>query len=252
MSALLDNQVAIITGGGGAIGTGMGRVFAENGAAVALADVRTDNAEKVAQAIRDNGGKAIAVQCDVSSRESVNSMVQQVAETFGGVDILVNNAAIYPARPWMDITEEEWDRVFAINIKGYYLCAQACYPHFRARGKGKILNISSITFLLGKWANLLDYVTTKGAVVGFTRALAREVGTDNICVNCVAPGAIPTDAERIHRDPEGYNAMVLENQAIKRRGTPEDIAHAAMFFVSAHSDFVTGQTLLVDGGWGTH
>jgi 3-oxoacyl-[acyl-carrier protein] reductase len=122
----------------------------------------------------------------------------------------------------------------------------------KARGSGKIVNISSITFLQGKWDKLLHYVSTKGAVVGFTRALARELGTEGINVNCIAPGAFPTDAEKIHPDPEGYNRTVLESQMIKRRGTTDDIANAVLFLVSPLSDFITGQTLVVDGGWVTH
>jgi NAD(P)-dependent dehydrogenase (short-subunit alcohol dehydrogenase family) len=176
-------------------------------------------------------------------------MVEQAVATFGGVDILVNNAAIYPARAWTELSEAEWDRVFAVNIKGYYLCARAVYPSMKTRGGGAIINISSITFFLGKWDRLLDYVSTKGAVVGFTKALARELGPEGIRVNCIAPGAFPTDAEKIHPDPEGYNRFVLENQAIKRRGTPTDMAKAVLFFASDLSDFVTGQSLLVDGGW---
>jgi NAD(P)-dependent dehydrogenase (short-subunit alcohol dehydrogenase family) len=122
----------------------------------------------------------------------------------------------------------------------------------RARGGGKIVNISSVTFILGKWDRLLDYVSTKVAVVGFTRALARELGPENINVNCIAPGAFPTDAEKIHPDPEGYNRFVLENQSLKRRGTSNDIANAVLFLTSPMSDFITGQTLVVDGGWTTH
>jgi NAD(P)-dependent dehydrogenase (short-subunit alcohol dehydrogenase family) len=203
----------------------------------------------VAASIQAERGRALAVACDVADSASVAGMVEQAVATFGGVDILVNNAAIYPARAWTEISEAEWDRVFAVNIKGYYLCARAVYPSMKTRGGGAIINISSITFFLGKWDRLLDYVSTKGAVVGFTKALARELGPEGIRVNCIAPGAFPTDAEKIHPDPEGYNRFVLENQAIKRRGTPTDMAKAVLFFASDLSDFVTGQSLLVDGGW---
>lgn len=249
MIPLLTNKVAVITGGGGALGAGIAEGLAQAGAAVVIADVKTDAAQQVAAAIQVQGGRALAVVCDVADSASVAAMVEQAVATFGGVDILVNNAAIYPARPWTEISEAEWDRVFAVNIKGYYLCARAVYPSMKARGGGAIINISSITFFLGKWDRLLDYVSTKGAVVGFTKALARELGLEGIRVNCIAPGAFPTDAEKIHPDPEGYNHFVLENQAIKRRGTPMDMAKAVLFFASDLSDFVTGQSLLVDGGW---
>lgn len=249
MMPLLTDKVAVITGGGGALGAGIAQGLAQAGAAIVVADVKVDAAQVVASRIQQQGGRALAISCDVADSQSVAAMVEQTVATFGGVDILVNNAAIYPARPWTEISEAEWDRVFAVNIKGYYLCARAVYPSMQARGGGAIVNISSITFFLGKWDRLLDYVSTKGAVVGFTKALARELGPEGIRVNCIAPGAFPTDAEKIHPDPEGYNRFVLENQAIKRRGTPMDMAKAVLFFASDLSDFVTGQSLLVDGGW---
>jgi 3-oxoacyl-[acyl-carrier protein] reductase len=252
MDQLLKGKVAVITGAGGALGGGTARRLAKEGAAVVIADVKVEATQDAAKEIQQAGGQALGVVCDVSRKSDVEAMIDKAAETFGGVDILVNNAAIYPSRPWTEITEEEWDRVFAVNIKGYYLCARAAYPHMKARGSGKIVNISSITFLQGKWDKLLHYVSTKGAVVGFTRALARELGTEGINVNCIAPGAFPTDAEKIHPDPEGYNRTVLESQMIKRRGTTDDIANAVLFLVSPLSDFITGQTLVVDGGWVTH
>lgn len=249
MEQILKDKVAIVTGGGGALGAGIAQGLAQAGAAVVVADINQDAAAGVASAIVALGGQAVALVCDVADSTSVEAMVAQTVAAYGGVDILVNNAAIYPARPWTEITEAEWDRVFAVNIKGYYLCARAVYPSMQTRGGGKIINISSITFFLGKWDRLLDYVSTKGAVVGFTKGLARELGADGITVNCIAPGAFPTDAEKIHPDPEGYNRFVLENQALKRRGTPADMANAVLFFASSLSDFVTGQSLLVDGGW---
>lgn len=249
---LLTNKVAIVTGAGGALGAGIARGLAQEGAAVVLADVKAEATEEAAAQIRNEGGRALAVVCDISQPSAVEGMAQQAMAAYGGVDILVNNAAIYPRRAWTEISEDEWDRVFAINIKGYYLCARAVYPSMKARGGGKIVNISSITFFLGQWGMLLSYVSSKGAIVGFTRALAREVGSDHINVNCIAPGAFPTDAERIHPNPEGYEAFILQNQAIQRRGRPEDIANAVLFFTSHLSDFVTGQSLLVDGGWMTH
>lgn len=249
---LLTGKVAIVTGAGGALGAGITHGLSQAGAAVVLADVKIEATEAVAAQIRNDGGRATAVRCDISQSSEVEEMVQQATASYGGVDILVNNAAIYPYRAWTEIDEAEWDRVFAVNIKGYYLCARAVYPSMKARGGGKIVNISSITFFLGQWGKLLDYVSSKGAIVGFTRALAREVGVDNINVNCIAPGAFPTDAEKIHPNPEGYEALILQNQAIQRRGRPEDIANAVLFFASPLSDFISGQSLLVDGGWVTH
>ena len=165
--------------------------------------------------------------------------------------MLVNNAAIYPRRAWTEITEEEWDRVLAVNLKGYFHCSRACYPSMKASGGGRIVNVSSITFLIG-FSMLLDYVSSKGAIVGFTRALAREVGPDGITVNAIAPGAFPTDAERIHPNPDEYNQWVLDQQSIKRRGTPADIGNLVVFLSSDASSFVTGQTVVIDGGWTMH
>jgi NAD(P)-dependent dehydrogenase (short-subunit alcohol dehydrogenase family) len=173
-----------------------------------------------------------------------------VAE-FGGIDVLVNNAAVYPRRAWTEITEEEWDRVLAVNLKGYFHCARACYPSMKARGRGHIINVSSITFMVG-FEMLLDYVSSKGAIVGFTRALAHEVGPEGITVNAIAPGAFPTDAEKIHPDPEGYNQWALDQQCIKRRGAPQDIGNLVVFLSSEASSFITGQTVVIDGGWAMH
>ena len=167
------------------------------------------------------------------------------------MDILVNNAAIYPSRPWTEIREEEWDEVLAVNLKGYFLCARAAFPHMKARGHGRVINVASITFFIG-FANLLDYVSSKGGVVGFTRTLAREVGPEGITVNAISPGAFPTDAEKIHPDPEGYNRWVLEQQSIERRGTPEDIGNLVSFLASDAASFITRQTVEIDGGWAMH
>jgi NAD(P)-dependent dehydrogenase (short-subunit alcohol dehydrogenase family) len=175
-------------------------------------------------------------------------MAARVVAELGGIDILVNNAGIYPSRPWTEITEDEWDAVLATNVKGYFLCARACHASMAARGRGRIVNVSSIT-ISGGWDKLLSYVTSKGGVVAFTRALAREVGSEGITVNCIAPGAFPTDAEKIHPDPEGYVRMVLERQALKRRGTPEDIGNLVVFLSGDASSFITGQTINSDGGW---
>ena len=164
------------------------------------------------------------------------------------MDILVNNAAIYPSRLWTEIREEEWDEVLAVNLKGYFLCARAAFPHMKARGHGRVINVASITFFIG-FANLLDYVSSKGGVVGFIRTLAREVGPEGISVNAISPGAFPTDAEKIHPDPEGYNRWVLEQQSIKRRGTPEDLGNLVSFLASDAASFITRQTVEIDGGW---
>jgi 3-oxoacyl-[acyl-carrier protein] reductase len=242
----LEGRVAIVTGGGGGLAEGICARLASDGAAIAAVDVSREKAERVADVVKAAG--AMAVEADISDRRSVEAMADEVARGLGRVDILVNNAAIYPRRAWTEIEEEEWDRVMAVNLKGYFLCARAVYPLMKQQGRGNIVNVASITFFIG-WTLLLDYVSSKGGIVGFTRTLAREVGPDGINVNAIAPGAFPTDAEKIHPDQEGYNRWVLEQQSIKRRGTPEDVGNLVAFLASDASSFITGQTIGIDGGW---
>ncbi len=247
----LEGRVAIVTGAGGGLGEGICSALASSGAAVAAVDVARDKAERVAERVSRNGARCVAFEADVSDRSSVEEMAKRVTGEFGDVDILVNNAAIYPIRPWTEIREEEWDEVLAVNLKGYFLCARAVFPHMKARGHGRIINVASITFFIG-FANLLDYVSSKGGVVGFTRTLAREIGPESITVNAVSPGAFPTDAEKIHPNPDEYNRWVLDQQSIKRRGTPEDVGNLVAFLASDAASFITGQTIEIDGGWAMH
>jgi 3-oxoacyl-[acyl-carrier protein] reductase len=247
----LEGRVAIVTGGGGGLGEGICSALAAAGAAVAAVDVAREEAERVAEQISSNGARCIALEADVSERRSTQKMIEDVVGELGGVDILVNNAAIYPLRPWTEIEEEEWDRVLAVNLKGYFLCARAAFPHMRNSGHGRIINVASITFFIG-WAGFLDYVSSKGAVIGFTRTLAREVGADGVTVNAVSPGAFPTAAERVHPDQEALNRRILEQQCLKRRGTPEDVGNLVTFLASDAASFITGQTIMIDGGWAMH
>ena len=244
----LEGRVALVTGAGGGLGAGICSALASAGAAVAAVDVAREKAKLVADNLSRTGARCVALEADVSDRCSVQKTADRVTDELGGVDILINNAAIYPRRAWTEIEEQEWDRVMAVNLKGYFLCARAVYPHMKSKGRGNIVNVASITFFIG-WTLLMDYVASKGGIVGFTRALAREVGPENINVNAIAPGAFPTDAEKIHPDQEGYNRWVLEQQSIKRRGTPEDIGNLVTFLSSDASSFITGQTISIDGGW---
>lgn len=247
----LAGRVAIVTGAGGGLGVGICRGLAAVGARVACVGRTRESIDEVARAVTDQGGDAIPVLCDVSDQAQVQAMVKEVAERLGGIDILINNAAIYPRRAWTEITQEEWDEVLGTNLKGYFLCAQAAFPYLRTGGHGRIINVASITFF-GGWGMLLDYVASKGGIVAFTRALAREIGPEGVTVNTISPGAFPTDAEKIHPDPEGYNQYVLDSQSIKRRGTADDIGNLVVFLAGDTASFITGQLFQIDGGWVMH
>jgi 3-oxoacyl-[acyl-carrier protein] reductase len=247
----LDGRVAIVTGGGGGLGSGICPALAAAGAAVAVAGRTKGKLEDVAASVNATGGRAIAVEADIADSASVAAMTDRVVSELGGIDILVNNAAVYHRKPWTEITEADWDQVLDTNLKGYYLCARAAYPFLKDSGRGRVINVASITFF-GGVPFLLDYVASKGGIVGFTRALAREVGPDAITVNTLSPGAFPTDAEKIHPDQEGYNRAILEAQSIKRRGTPQDVGNLVTFLASDAASFITGQLIQIDGGWMMH
>jgi 3-oxoacyl-[acyl-carrier protein] reductase len=241
-------KTAIVTGAATGIGRATAQLLAERGARVVAAGLQPERLRETVDAIAAAGGEAIAAEADLSDPDAIAGVAAHAAEAFGGTDILVNNAAVYPLGPWYAMDAAEWDALFATNVRGYYLMARAVRPQMLARGGGSVVNVSSVTFWTGN-ALLLAYVASKGAVIGFTRALAREAGPDGIRANAVAPGAFPTAATRIHADQEKLWSDVMEAQSIKRRGEVEDVARAIAFFASDDSSFVTGQTLLVDGGW---
>jgi 3-oxoacyl-[acyl-carrier protein] reductase len=241
-------KTAIVTGAGTGIGRASAQLLAERGARVVAAGLQPEHLSETVELITAAGGEAIAVDADVSDPTAIEQVAARAQEAFGGTDVLVNNAAIYPIGPWHEMDAAQWDEVFATNVRGYFLLAKAVRPQMIARGGGAIVNISSVTFFSGE-ALLLAYVASKGAVVGFTRALAREAGPEGIRVNAVAPGAFPTAATEIHADQDALWRDVLAAQSLKRRGEVEDVARVVAFFAGDDSRFVTGQTLLVDGGW---
>ncbi|MAY85995.1 MAG: oxidoreductase [Pseudooceanicola sp.] len=167
------------------------------------------------------------------------------------IDVVLNNAAIYPSKPFEDYTMAELRAVHQVNVESALICTRAALPGMRAQGWGRIVNVTSIT-LSGGWENLAPYVQSKGALLGLTRAWAREFGKWGITCNAIAPGAFPTDAEKIHPDPEGYVKFVMDHQSVKRRGTPHDIAATILFLASDGAGFISGQTIAVDGGWIMH
>ena len=242
----------IITGAAGGLGSAMAGAFAAEGGRVALVDLPGSPGPAVADQINRAGppGSAFFVPCDLADLDRAGEVIGGTAAGDGAV-VLVNNAAVYPSKAVGEYSIAEWQRVQRVNVDAAFVCAQAVLPAMRAAGTGRIVNLSSITFF-GGLARLAPYVTSKGALVGLTRALARECGPDGITVNAVAPGAFPTAAEEIHPDREGYAAYVLGQQAVKRRGVPADVASAVLFFSAPESSFITGQLLCVDGGWIMH
>ena len=249
----LSGRVAIVTGAARGIGAAFAQGLAAEGARVVVADI-LDTARTVG-AIAEAGGEALGIAADVADAGSVAAMVEATLSAFGGIDILVNNAAIFAnieLQPFTEISVEVWDRVMAVNVRGPFLCARAVAPVMRQQKRGKIINISSGTVFKGA-PMLLHYVSSKGAILAMTRSLARELGGDNICVNCIAPGF--TESEGV-RQQQGFDAaqkqMQVDVRALKRVETPEDLVGTCVFLASSESDFITGQTIVVDGGAITH
>lgn len=243
----LTGRVAVVTGAGQGLGRAFAIRLAAEGARVAVADRNTAGATAVAAEI--GPGRAAPVTVDVSDEDSVADMLTTVRRTLGEVDILVNNAALFSTltlRPFDEIGVAEWDQVMAVNVRGPFLCARAVAPGMRARGHGKIVNISSAAVLLGR-PNYLHYVASKAALVGMTRSLATELGPHGITVNAVMPGFTRTEVPRATVTPEQAE-RILASQAIKRRQVPADLVGAVAFLASADSDFITGQTINIDGG----
>jgi len=241
----LAGKVAIVTGGARHIGAVYARKLAAEGAAVVIADV-LDGAEVVGQ-IEKQGGKAKALKIDVSREEETDRMAAETVKAFGRIDILVNNAAIFidiQRRPFHEISAEEWDRISAVNIKGPFLCAKAVFPQMKQQRSGKIINISSSTVFWGT-PMFLHYVASKSALIGMTRALAREVGEYGMCVNAIAPGLVEHEGQSAPRELSEFQLKV---RSLKRVETPEDLLGVLVYLASPDSDFVTGQTLLIDGG----
>jgi len=240
----LKDRVAIITGAGRGIGRGTALLFSQEGAKVAVCDI-IDEGEQVADEIRRNGGEATFIKTDVTDREQVQRMVEAVIEKFGRIDILINNAGVLRDAQLLKLSEEDWDLVINVNLKGVFNVTQAVAPTMIAQGKGKIVNVASVVALYGNFGQT-NYVASKAGVIGLTKVWARELGRKGINVNAIAPGFIQT--EMTAGVPEKILEIMREKTPLGRLGTPQDVANAYLFLASDEANFINGAVLSVDGG----
>jgi NAD(P)-dependent dehydrogenase (short-subunit alcohol dehydrogenase family) len=243
----LENKVVVITGAAGGLGREFALGFAAEGAKIVAADVAEAGLAETVKLVEAAGGEALAVKVDVTSKASTEALAQAAVARFGTIDVLVNNAAIYATLKRAKFTEidpDEWDRVMNVNVKGAWLVSASVYPHMTQPG-GRIVNIASATVYSGSplW---MHYVASKSAVIGMTRVMAKEVGPTGVTVNAIAPGFTLTDASlSLIENAENYG---VDRGALKRASQPEDIVGTAIFLASSKADYITGQTLVVDGG----
>jgi 3-oxoacyl-[acyl-carrier protein] reductase len=243
----LEGKVCIVTGASRGLGRAFALKLAEEGADVCICDIEFERLKNVANEIRERGRRVLELKVDVSSPEDTKMMAQKTYETFGRIDGLVNNAALYYGfgrKPFYEIDPDLFDKVMQVNVKGVWLCVCAVFPYMKQQGKGKIVNIASEVAFSGS-IGFVHYVASKGAVVALTRALANELGEYNICVNAVAPGFIDTEASRTIADVTKYDVSLTP---LRRLGKPEDVVGAVAFLLSDDADFISGQTILVNGG----
>jgi pyridoxal 4-dehydrogenase len=243
-------QTAVVTGAARGLGLAAARRLAEEGAQVALLDRDEEALEAAVGGLANRRADALSNVVDVTDEGQVRAAVESVLSAAGRIDVLVNNAGIYPHFPFEELTFADWRRVLATNLDSVYLCSHAVYPGMRERGYGRIVNVSSATFFIG-YPGLSAYVASKGGIIGFTRALASEAGPHGITVNAVTPGLIATEGVLGGEEADLFDEIVPE-QALGRRGEPEDIAECIAYLASPAAGFLTGQTVNVDGGHRYH
>ncbi len=249
----VKDRVVIVTGGGKGIGGVYCRRLAEAGAKIVAADIDAEANDDTVAAIRSHGGEAVAATTDVSDADAAAGMAAATVAAFGRIDGLVNNASLMSVLPrgsWLDIDVARWDRVMEVNLRGIFLCCRAVFAHMRDQGGGKIVNIASGRFWMGG-PNRLDYSASKAGVIGLTRSLASEVGQYNICVNAITPGFTLSDTQ-VASSGNYAQTNAPPKRLIARHQYPDDLVGAVMFLLSDGSDFITGQTLNVDGGQAFH
>lgn len=249
----LKDKVVIVTGSGQGIGAALASNLAEEGCKVIIAEINEEKARAVAEEINIKGYDVSICQTDVSNEESTENLANYVAERYGRIDVLINNASIFSTiklKNTEEISVKEWDNLMSVNLRGVFLCSKAVIPYMKEQKHGKIINISSATVFMGK-PYYIHYVTSKAGVIGFTRALARELGDWNINVNCITPGYTKTEVSRETTSPDQVKA-IINHQCIKRPGVPDDLVGIVVFLASDESGFISGQTINVDGGDNLH
>jgi len=251
MSPVLEDKVAIITGAGRGLGRAFALRFAEEGAKLLLPDISLERAEGTVRDIRAKGGEAVAMETDISDENATKKMAEKVMQQYGKIDILLNNAARYygiDPRPWDAWTVEEWDRMFAVNVRGTWLCCKAIAPLMIKQSKGKIINIASDIIRIPSAHILLAYACSKAAVYTLTQCLARVLGPSGINVNAIGPGFTATEASLGQSGSEKVFKDAIAGQCLKRREEPTDLVGTAVFLASEDSNFVTGQFIVINGG----
>ena len=246
-NSFLKGKTALVTGAGQGIGCEIAKTLARHGAHIILNDIRGDQVTMVSEQIHDQGGKSSVAVYDISLIADVKRMYRQIIETFGRIDIVINNAGIILTTPLWEVTEEQWDRLMAVNLKGAFLSCQTAANYMREQKQGKIVNISSVAGKKGGgYLGNTVYATSKAGLIAMTKGVARELGPYGVTVNAITPGFIQT--EMVKTMPEQLRQIILGGMALKRPGTPQDIANAVLYLVSPLADFITGEIMDVDGG----
>jgi NAD(P)-dependent dehydrogenase (short-subunit alcohol dehydrogenase family) len=251
MSPVLEGKVAIITGASRGIGRALALRFAGEGAKLLLTTTNPERAAGVVKEIKAKGGEAVAMKADISDENDTKKIAEKVMQQYGKVDILINNAGIWygvEAKPWDAWTVEDWDRMFAVNVKGTWLCCKAIAPLMVKQSRGNIINISSHVIKVPDAQFFLAYALSKVAIYTMTQCLARALGPSGITVNAIGPGFTATEASLVQSGSENTFEHVIAAQSLKRREEPEDVAGAAVFLASKDADFISGQFIVVDGG----
>ncbi len=245
MDTKLQGKVALVTGAAQGIGQGIAVALAEEGCRIVVADLHEEACKETLRLVAEAGSEAVAVACNVAVAADVSGLFVKTIEHFGGIDVVVNNAGIFPFMPIEQMTEEQWDKVLDINLKGTFLVAQKAAGFLPAGGR--IVNVSSIASVIG-FAAMTHYCASKSGVNGLTRALALELAPKQIAVNAVAPGATATPGASVAQTDEVLQ-QTIQQIPLARQGTPQDIANAVVFLASEQSSYITGQVMVVDGGW---